>query len=975
LKGHRITVFEALSAPGGMLKWGIPDYRLPAAVLDVEIKSAVLDLGVELKLNSPVGDKVKLSDLRKEGYKAFFLAIGAHKGLKLDIPGESEFPLPLREGEDEGERRSPLPLGEGEGEGRSLHPLSGCPADGVCSNGVMDAVRFLRMCKAGKVKGVRGRVAVIGGGNVAIDAARSAWRLGASEVRILYRRSRAEMPANPWEVEEAEHEGVKIEYLVAPVKLVGDRAGSESTGPCATPAPSATADLTGIECIRMELGAPDASGRRRPVPVKGSEFIVGADIVIPAIGQQPESRHFGGGKVCTARNGTFTVDTLTLQTGEPDVFAGGDAVLGPATAIEAIAAGQRAAESIHRFLTGQSLTEGREVPAPEPAKKDTAGVTPAPRTAMRSVPVEKRRGNFDEVELGFSEEEAVAEAQRCLNCAVCCECLKCVEACEAKAIRHEMIREETVELRVGAVIAAPGFELFNPDEKKELGYDRYANVITALEFERILSASGPFTGKIQRLSDGAHPGKIAFVQCVGSRETGHDYCSSVCCMYAIKQAVIAKEHEPGLECHVFFIDIRAFGKGFDEYYVRARELGVKFRRCRPSSIKETPATKNPIVRYSAEDDKLVSEEFDIVVLSAGLRPPADAARLAAALGIELDEHGFARTPHFQPVRSTRPGVFVCGPFTEPKDIPETVMQASGSAACAMALLAEKRNTLVERREYPPEKDVSGEPPRVGVFVCHCGKNIGGVANVPDVVKYAAGLADVAHAEDNLYTCSADTQQHIKEMIEKHGLNRVVVASCTPRTHEPLFQDTIRAMGLNPYLFEMANIRDQCTWVHMQQPADATAKSKDLVRMAVAKARRIQPLPMRKLPVTKDALVVGGGLAGMTAALALADQGFKTHLVERETELGGNLKHIFYLAPYESAVGGGRRETGEVPGAPASLPAPSATESTDDPQALLHNLIDKVSTHPKIVLHKATRVIETSGFYGNFVTKLASSPLP
>jgi heterodisulfide reductase subunit A len=506
-----------------------------------------------------------------------------------------------------------------------------------------------------------------------------------------------------------------------------------------------------------------------------------------------------------------------------------------------------------------------------------------------------------------------------------------------------MAPERIEKVNVGAIVLAPGFELFNPDVKKELGYDRFANVITSLEFERILSASGPFMGHIQRLSeDKKTPKKLAFIQCVGSRETERPYCSSVCCMYATKQAIIAKEHERELECHVFYIDIRAYGKGFDEYYNRAKELGVKYTRCRPSAIREVPATKNLIVRYQTEDGKDISEEFDMVVLSSGLRPPAAVEKVADAFGIKLDDNRFALTHRFTPVESSRPGVFVCGPFTEPKDIPETVMQACAASSKAMAFLSEVRGTLIEKPTYPPEMEVKGQEPRIGVFVCHCGKNIGGVANVPSIVEYAKTLPNVVLAEDNLYTCSADTQVHMKQLIKEQGLNRVVVAACTPRTHEPLFQSTCRDAGLNPFLFEMANIRDQNTWVHMLLPEAATEKAKDLVRMAVAKAALLDPLYPESMSVKHDALVIGGGMAGMTAALAIGDSGFKVHLVEREAELGGNMRHIFYLA------------------------------EGDDPQAHLRETIEKVIKHPNILTHKKTKIAEVEGFYGNFVTKLQSN---
>jgi heterodisulfide reductase subunit A len=513
-------------------------------------------------------------------------------------------------------------------------------------------------------------------------------------------------------------------------------------------------------------------------------------------------------------------------------------------------------------------------------------------------------------------------------------CKSCENFCEAGAIDYEQ-QDEFEELDVGAVVLSPGFEQFDPDLKKELGYSRYPNVLSSLQFERLLSASGPYLGKVLRISDEKSPGKIAWIQCVGSREVDFNYCSSVCCMYATKEAIITKEHAPDLECTIFFVDMRAYGKGFDAYYERAKELGVKYIRCRPSSVKEDPKTKNLKITYQAADGEIETGEFGMVVLSTGLRPPAEVRKLADQFGIELDKNGFAATLPMSPVETSKPGVYVCGPFASPKDIPETVMEASAGAAKAMALLKEQRNTLITHKEYPPEKDVAGKEPRIGVFVCHCGRNIGGVADVPDVTEYARTLANVVYATHNLYTCSTDTQEKIKEMIAEHDLNRIVVASCSPRTHEPLFRNTCREGELNEYLFEMANIRDQCTWVHMHEPEMATQKSKDLVRIAVAKARMLEQLQKGTLKVNNDALVIGGGIAGMTAAINLADQGFKVHLVENQEQLGGNLNHIHSLL------------------------------SGDDPQQKLKSTIEKVNTHPNIDVHLKSIISAVEGSVGNF----------
>jgi heterodisulfide reductase subunit A len=522
----------------------------------------------------------------------------------------------------------------------------------------------------------------------------------------------------------------------------------------------------------------------------------------------------------------------------------------------------------------------------------------------------------------------------------CIGCGTCYEICKAKAIEYDQQDSEAT-LKVGSIILAPGFEPFDARLKSGYGYGRFLNVVTSIEFERILSASGPYGGLVLRPSDGEVPKKIAFIQCVGSRDDqiGNNYCSSACCMYAIKEAVIAREHNPHLQCTIFFMDIRAYGKEFDEYYERAtKEYRVRFVRSRVSSIEERPDTRNLMVRHVVEE-KPKDEEFDLVVLSVGMKPPKSAEELAKVLGIELNKYNFCATETFSPVETSRPGIYVCGAFASPKDIPESVAQASGAAAKAAATIASERGKLTVAKEYPPERDVSSEEPRIGVFVCHCGINIGGIVNVPEVVEYAKTLPNVVYAERNLYTCSQDTQKTITEKIKDKGLNRVVVASCTPRTHEPLFRETVREAGLNIYLFEMANIRDQCSWVHMHEPKEATEKAKDLVRVAVAKARLLNTLPKPMINVVPVGLIIGGGLAGMTAAIELARQGFEVHLVEKEKEIGGYLRNIHYML------------------------------GSEDPQEKLKSIIKEASENEKIHVHLNTEVSEVKGYIGNFKTTL------
>jgi heterodisulfide reductase subunit A len=406
--------------------------------------------------------------------------------------------------------------------------------------------------------------------------------------------------------------------------------------------------------------------------------------------------------------------------------------------------------------------------------------------------------------------------------------------------------ERTEQINVGAVVLAPGYQIYHAQLSQEYGLGRYPNVVTALQLERLLSASGPTRGHVNLPSDDQPARKIAFLQCVGSRDQSHDYCSAVCCMYATKEAVMIREHDPDAQVHVFMMDMRAFSKGYEGYYKRAQQqYGIEYTRCRISSLDEDPESGNLIVRYArdlGQDGAVMEEEvFDLVVLSVGMEISDSVQNLGHNLGIELDEYGFCHTPIFDPLQTSKPGIYAVGPFREPKDIPETVVDASGAAADAAGLLAQARFSLTRSAEYPPERDTEEENPRVGVFVCHCGSNIGGFLEVPEVAEYAKCLPGVVHAEDNLYTCSQDSIAHITEQVKELGLNRVVVASCTPTTHAPLFQDSIRSAGLNPALFEMANIRNQCSWVHSNDRHAATGKAKELVRMATARVNTLKPI--------------------------------------------------------------------------------------------------------------------------------------
>jgi len=533
-----------------------------------------------------------------------------------------------------------------------------------------------------------------------------------------------------------------------------------------------------------------------------------------------------------------------------------------------------------------------------------------------------------------------------INKDYCIGCGICQGVCKAKAVEYDR-EDEEVYINVGAIILAPGFDEYIPPEANLYGNGKYKNVVTSIEFERILSASGPYAGRVLRPSDGDIPEKVAFLQCIGSRDytgNGKPYCSSVCCMYTAKEAVIAHEHMHQIKPTIFNMDIRAYGKDFDKYIIRAQEeYGVRYIRSRISSIKEVPETNDLRLSYETEDGEVIEEDFHMVVLAVGLNPPNDTKILAEKFGVELNDYNFANTDIFNPVQTTKPGIFACGAFSSPKDIPDTVTQASAAAGCVNQLLYEKKGTLITEKTLPPEIFVNGQPPRIGVFICHCGINIGGFVDVPEVTKYASTLPNVVLADRNLYTCSADTQTIIKDKVKEYNLNRVIVASCTPRTHEPLFQETIREAGLNRYLFQMANIRDQCSWVHMNEPEKATEKAKDLVRMAVNKARNIEPIERIKLQVTPNALVIGGGISGMIAALNFASQEYETYLVEKEKELGGFAQHIYHTL-----------EGGNV-------------------QDFLSDLIKNIKSNKFIHVFTEAEIENIDGYIGNFKTTLIHGP--
>ena len=878
-KGYQATVFEKLPKAGGMMAVGIPEYRLPRDILAAEIQ-VVQDMGVEIKTGVEFGQDITVDSLKEEGFKAVFLATGLHKSRALNIEGED------------------LP-------------------------GTLEGVEFLRSTALGDAPQLGKKVIVIGGGNVAIDVALTAKRVGVEEITLVCLEKREEMPAWDYEVEEALEEGITIINSLGPKRFLKEEG-----------------KFSGVEFITCTSVFDDQCVFNPSYDETDLSTLEG-DTVIVAIGQAADLSFAENCGIQVTQKGGLEADPLTLETPLPGVFAGGDVFYGPRSVVEAVESGKEACESIHRYLNGLDLREGREKEWSY-EKPDTEGEPHKPRVPMSTLPLEDRSGNFKEIALGFGEDEAKNEAERCLKCGICSECYQCVDACLAQAVEHEMEPvEKTVE--VGAIVLAPGFEAFDPTTYDTYNYSTHPNVVTSMEFERVLSASGPFEGHLVRPSDHTEPKKIAWLQCVGSRDINrcdHAYCSAVCCMYSIKEAVIAKEHSHHeLDAAIFYMDMRTYGKDFEKYYDRAKnESGVRFIRSRIHSV-DPAEGDNLTLSYATESGEVKQETFDMVVLSVGLAPNKDIVQLAEKLDVELNGHQYAATTSFEPVSTSRDGVYLCGVFQGPKDIPQSVMEASAAAADAGQALSEARGTMTRTKELPLEKDFTGEEPRIGVFVCNCGINIGGVADVPAVREYAKTLPHVVHVEDNLFTCSQDTQDKMKEVINEMVINRVVVASCSPRTHEPLFQETIRDAGLNKFLFEMANIRDQNTWVHMNDPEKATEKAKDLVRMAVAKAALIEPLQQISLGVNRSALVIGGGVAGMEAALGVADQGCQTYLVEKTGELGGVARRL------------------------------RSTWKGENVAPYLDKLIQKVQNHPLLNVYMETRVKNTSGIIGNFTTNI------
>jgi len=524
------------------------------------------------------------------------------------------------------------------------------------------------------------------------------------------------------------------------------------------------------------------------------------------------------------------------------------------------------------------------------------------------------------------------------------KCKICQAVCKADAIDFNQV-EEFKDIKVGAILLAAGLEPFDPKVNKEYHYGEFANVVTGMDFERLLGSTGPYAGEILRASDLKHPHKIAWLSCIGSRrvtEGENSYCSMVCCTYSQKHAILTKDHDPEAECTIFHNDVRSYGKDFERYVDRTEALeGIRFIRSYVSIVREDPVTKNVTVRYSTPDEGVKEEEFDMVVLAVGLNPPVDAQGMAAKFGIELNDHNFCKVDPTNPMQTSRPGVFVSGGFQSPTDIPESVFSASGAGSQVGELLDYRRGNLSTERIYPEEKDVASEEPKIGVFVCHCGANIGRIVTVPEVVEYALTLPNVVYAQEQLFSCATNSAQEITDKTKELGLNRVIVAACSPRTLEPLFRDTVREAGINQYYYEMANIREHNSWVHQKEKEEATQKAKDIVRMSVARARCLQPLQEFDLPVNNNALIVGGGIAGMVCSLSIAEQGHEVYLIEKDKELGGNARRVHY------------------------------TLEGLDVQSYLTDLKQKIYQNPLVHVYTDATITEAAGYIGNFVTTVKS----
>lgn len=524
-------------------------------------------------------------------------------------------------------------------------------------------------------------------------------------------------------------------------------------------------------------------------------------------------------------------------------------------------------------------------------------------------------------------------------------CKLCEKICPTNAIDFEEQPGQS-KLYVGAVILTLGSQAYDVGKHDTYGYGKSENIVTSLEFERILSASGPYQGHLVRPLDSKEPKKIAWLQCIGSRDEhigANGYCSAICCTTSIKGAILAKEHIKSIDTAIFYIDIRTYGKDLERYYNYARnDLKVRFIKSKITTIEPVNSEGNHLLRYIDASGQRMEEEFDMIVLSVGLTIPEKSRTFADVLGFNINEYGFVETTSYKPVETSRPGVYVSGAFQAPKTIPTAIIDASAASGMVGTLLAESRWSNTKTVKVVKEKDIRGEPPRVGVFVCCCGTNIAAYVDVPAVVEYAKKLPYVVFVQQNLFSCSQDTQDEIAKTIIEQKLNRVVVAACTPKTHEPLFQQTIRKAGLNKYLFEMANIRNQCSWVHRSDMELATAKAKDLVKMATAKAFLYKPLVEPEMIIGQQILIVGGGIAGLEAAKNLSRQGYVTYVIEKSGQLGGHTKKLY------------------------------KTWKGEFIKQYFDTLIDDINHETNLLFWLNAEIVEVQGSIGNFRTTIVSN---
>jgi heterodisulfide reductase subunit A-like polyferredoxin len=821
-RGFRPTVFEAYSIPGGMLSVGIPAFRLPRETIAAEIER-LKTMGIEIRTNTPVGKAVKFDELKRD-YAAIFIGIGTHIERKLNVPGES-------------------------------------------LSGVWGGVEFLRKVNFGGAITIGRRVLVIGGGNSALDAARTALRCGAQEVQIVYRRTRAEMPADPREVDETEEEGVALNFLLAPKAIVGDpRKG-----------------VTGLECTRMKLGKPDASGRPAPEPIPDSEFVLPCDAIIVTIGQEPDLSSLGDKLgLETTKWKTFKVDSLTGETNVSGVFAGGDCVTGPDVVVNAMYAGKKGAISISRFLDKEDLRRGREEEGPFRSlyTVDTSGVLMQQQIPVPSIEHEARRATFREVHSGYTADLARAEAERCLQCGICCGCELCSSACKHDAIDHHMAGE-TRELNVGAVIVATGLDDYHPRVLEKYSYGKLKNVVTGLHFDRLLNPSGPSAGNLFRPSDNHVPHRIAWIACTESSDgEGWDSTSHLSCMNALMSAVLALRSEPEIErATIYCSEDSLLGRDAETLVRQARkDQRLVFVHVQPKAITEILETGELLV-HTGVNGQSEPVTADLVVLSGGGVAASHSEQLAELLGIKRDSRGFLATGTGGQTRldSSRAGVLVCGGAVGLQTIRHTAVEASAAAFVATRYLHEA-DRLPQPR-IPLDIKVDSGPPRIGVFVCHCGADIAGVMDVKQLASEARRHPGVEYAGDELFSCVESSLKHIQKVIKEHRLNRVVVAGCTLRLYGPIFQAAVAEAGVHPHMFRMANIRDLSLSVHEEGAVGVHAKAMMKIRAAVSRAHSAVAVNASPKPFEQKVLIIGAGLAGVEVAANLAERNVPVILVE------------------------------------------------------------------------------------------------